>query len=205
MPAVFASGSNRPSRSTTPRSHSLMMYNEFQTQISPRPTISAIPTNPISMFSSRTHEILISPSSQPHQPHQEHGENCKRYRPRKRNAYAYSSWRERRTNQKNRAQKHRDHAPKSQDTVTGHFCFQDEKHQRQDNQEEPCEIHRQEIKRVQCQDQTNPADHTGQDDSGMSEFGVEAQYSENQQNENDIRLHDPRKKFLPRGEFKGLA
>jgi hypothetical protein len=29
-----------------------MIYNEFQTQISPRPTISAIPTNPISMFSS---------------------------------------------------------------------------------------------------------------------------------------------------------
>src|SRR6516164_2962465 len=34
-PAPLATGSRRPRRRTTPRSHSLMMYNEFQNQMSP--------------------------------------------------------------------------------------------------------------------------------------------------------------------------
>src|SRR5579864_572184 len=43
-PAPFASGNMRPRRSTTPRSHSLMMYSEFQIQISMKPTMTSVPT-----------------------------------------------------------------------------------------------------------------------------------------------------------------
>src|SRR5215472_14586080 len=57
-PAPLACGCMRPSRSTTPRSHSLMMYREFQNQISTRAMITIVPTPNSNMFPPQRDEAL---------------------------------------------------------------------------------------------------------------------------------------------------
>src|SRR5215467_5988247 len=201
-PAPLACGSKRPRRSTTPRSHSLMMYNEFQNQISTIPTMTAIPTKPISIISippqdtrfllrrRASHFYRLDVKLQPfdlghldrlafrhwlrrdgapqfavdtdqsfgirlqllgnraggsdqlfpscgcfpfsrtqYQAHQHHRENTKRQRSRQRDSQADTAGGQRRANQEQRAQEHRNNATERQDAVAWRFGFEDEEGQ----------------------------------------------------------------------------
>ena len=85
------------------------------------------------------------------------------------------------------------------------FRFQNEKRERQRDQEQSRQIHRQKMHVVERQDQTDSADHAWRDDSRMRELRVQAEHAENQQHKENIRLDNARQKFLPRREFKGRA
>ena len=78
-----------------------------------------------------------------------------------------------------------------------HFRFKHEKRQRQRNQEQTREIHGKEIQRIQCEDEADATDHPRRDHPRMRKFGVKPKDTENQQDEDDIRLDNARKKFLP--------
>ena len=57
----------------------------------------------------------------------------------------------------------------------------------------PVEVHRQHVHREQRQHQRDSADHARRKHSRMRELGVQAEHADNQQNEENVRLHDARR------------
>src|SRR5438270_698069 len=124
------------------------------------------------------------------QPRQNHGKNCEGHGCRQRYTDAHSARCQRRANQEQCAQKHRNDAAERQHAVTRGLGFQNEKRQRQRDEEQPGEIHREKMHVVQRQDQADSSDYAGRNNSGMRELRVQTERTENQQEKENIRLDD---------------
>ncbi len=89
--------------------------------------------------------------------------------------------------------------------MTRSFRFKYEKRQGQRNQKQARKIDGQKIHGVKCENQANSPNDSRSDHSRVRKLRVESQDTENQQHEENIRLHNPRKKSLPRRKFEGRA
>ena len=89
--------------------------------------------------------------------------------------------------------------------MTRKFRLEQEQRQRQENQKHSGDIHRQDVHGVKRQQQADAANDARREQSRMCEFRVETQHAENQQNEKNVRLHNPRQKPLAQGQLKGRA
>jgi hypothetical protein len=88
--------------------------------------------------------------------------------------------------------------------VRWEFRFEHEQTYCQRQQHQSGEVYRQQMHRVQGQNQRDPANYARREQTGMGKFGVQPQNADDQQNEKHIGLYQPGKKSLPRRHFKIL-
>jgi hypothetical protein len=86
--------------------------------------------------------------------------------------------------------------------VAGVFCFENEHGEREKDQEDTCNIHRQQMHCVQCEHKADSTHHARGDHSGMRELRVEAEHADDQQKEKHVGRDDARKEFLAGGELE---
>ena len=165
----------------------------------PSPTVSV--TSASSPTSSSLPVVCFQCARAKHETHQDNDDHGERQRDTQSGAEAHAHSSERRTNQHERAEYHGNHSADSEHTVRRKFRFQNKEYECKDDQQQAREIYRQHVHREKRQDERDAADHARREHSGMRKLNVEAENTDDQQNEEHVGLDDSREEFFACGHF----